>query len=77
MLVALNVSAVIHELRSKVNFLQRSKYILVALRHLNLDRAFTIMLNFYIDSIALNAFWAIDGYIQAPQVSVLASISKL
>lgn len=75
--VALSVSAAMHKQRSKVNFLQCSKYKLEALRHLNLNQAFTTVLNFYLDTLALHALWSIDGYLEALQVSALASTSKL
>lgn len=36
-----------------------------------------MILNFYLDTLALHALWSIDGYIEALQVSALASTSKL
>lgn len=35
------------------------------------------ILNFCLDSIALHALWAIDGYVQAPQVSALGKSYSL
>lgn len=40
-----------HEQRSKVNFLQYLLYILVAVRNLSLDQAVMMILNFYLDSL--------------------------